>query len=457
MAAMTRTRQAIALAITTVALAGGGAQARVTPQEAAALGTTLTAFGAEKGGSADGAIPPYSGGLARPPTGYKPGETRLIDPFADEKPVRVVTGSNVGSDTARLTEGTLKLLRRDPSFRLDVYPTHRTIAYPDWLLENTRRNATEARPDESGIGVSGVLAGIPFPIPKDGREVMWNHRIRYLGRSVQFKYDSWLVDGSGQRVLTSTAEAHWEFPVFEPKRTETLRGDEPLIEWKIDYSAPQRRAGEGMMLIDAVNPVQRPRHIWSYVPGQRRVKAVDMPDDALHGSSSGAYTNDDAFVYTGALERFDLKLLGKREMLVPYNTYRLSYHANPEDVLQPGHINPDLLRWELHRVWVVEATLKPGEHHAYSRRVFYVDEDSWSALASDAYDQEGKLQRAVFNFVSYDYNAGVQYPFNHAAYDFGTGAYFLAFFVGPYYGVRHVAPLPLSEWSPDSLAGAGVR
>jgi hypothetical protein len=448
-------RRTTALALAAVAFASV-AQAAVTPQEAAALGTTLTPVGAETAGNASGTIPAYAGGLA-PPAGFKPGEARRPDPFVAERPVRVVTASSMAGSEVQLTAGTQELLRRYPSFRVDVYPTHRTVAYPDYLLANTRRNATEARTTDGGLHIDNVLPGIPFPIPKDGREVMWNHRLHYMGRAVQFKYDGWIVDGSGQRTNASTALFRWEIPVFDPKRTAKIDEGEPLILWKLDYSGPQRRAGEALLLIDAINPLVQGRRAWVYLPGQRRVKAVEMPDDALHAGSSGAYANDDAYVYTGVLERFDVKLLGKREMLVPYSTYRLSYHEKVEDILQPGHLNPDLLRWELHRVWVVEATLKPDQRHIYSRRVFYVDEDSWAALAADDYDLDGKLRRTVFSLLTYSYDAVVPHTANHVAYDFGTGSYFLAFLPGPYAGVKYVEPLPASEWSPDAIAGAGLR
>ena len=446
----------MALCLTTVVFASV-AQAGVTPEEAAALGTTLTPIGAEMAGNASGSIPAFAGGLLTPPAGFRPGESRRLDPFADEKPLRVVTPANLADAASQLTAGTQELLRRHPSFRVDVYPTHRTVAYPDYLVANTRRNATDARAIHGGLGLENARPGVPFPIPKDGREVIWNHRLHYMGRAVQFKYDGWLVDASGQRVHVSTAQSRWEFPIFDAKRDTPLEEDEPLFLWKVEYSGPQRRAGEAMLLIDAVNPLRQGRRVWSYLPGQRRSKQVEMPDDAPHGGSSGTYLNDDGFVYTGVLERFDVKLLGKREMLVPYNTYRLSYHKNVDDILQPRHVNPDLLRWELHRVWVVEATLKPGEHHPYSRRVFYVDEDSWAALASDEYDLEGKLVRAVYSLPSYSYDAGVLHTTNHVAYDFGTDAYFLAFLPGPHSGVHYVEPLRASDWSPDAITGAGVR
>jgi hypothetical protein len=445
-----------ALALATL-FSAHGAGAAVTAEEAEALGTTLTAVGAEKSGSADGRIPAYTGGLPTATTSAGRPDASLADPFADENPLRVLTAGDLGGAEAELTAGTLELLRTHPTFRVDVYPAHRTMADPEWLLANTRRNATHARLVDDGLTLENALPGIPFPIPGDGNEVMWNHRLHYMGRAMEFKYDSWLVTSSGNRNLTTTAQSAWDFPVFDPKRTRPLRPDDALFRWKLDYSGPQRRAGEAFLLIDSVDPLKAPRKTWSYVPGQRRAKRVDVPDDAPHSSSSGAYINDDAFVYTGVLERYDLKLLGKREMIVPYNTYRLTYHANVDDVLRKEEINPELLRWELHRVWVVEATLKPGQNHVYGRRVFYVDEDSWAALASDEYDLDGKLLRAVYALPTYDYVSGVPFTVMHVAYNLGTGAYFLAFFPDPHSGVSYAESLPDRLWAPDSMAGSGLR
>jgi hypothetical protein len=435
-----------------------GLQAAVSPQEAAALGGTLTAFGAERAGNADGSIPEYTGGLPKLYSGPGHGEFRAEDPFAGEKPLRVLTGANAEQAASQLTAGTMELLRRHPTFRVDVYPAHRTAAYPDWLLENTRRNATGARSTDGGLGFKDALPGIPFPIPADGSEVMWNHRLRYMGRAVEQKYESWLVDGSGQSMLTSAAVGRWEFPVYDDKRRGTpISQDERLFNWKGIYTGPQRRAGEGMLLLEAVNPLKQPRSVWSYVPGQRRVRLVNMPDDAPSSSSSGAYIVDDAFVFNGSLERFDVKLLGKREMLVPYNTYRLAFHSKGDEILRPGHINPDVVRWELHRVWVVEATLKPGQHHPYGRRVFYVDEDTWAALASDEYDAEGKLLRAVFAFSTFGFETGVPFTCSFAPYSFDTGGYYLSYHPDSATAIHYVEPLPESGWSPDALAGSGVR
>ncbi len=62
----------------------------------------------------------------------------------------------------------------------------------------------------------------------------------------------------------------------------------------------------------------------SYLPGQRRVKAApDVAYDTPNPGTAGATTYDDAFMFNGAMDRYDFKLIGKKEMYVPYNAYKL--------------------------------------------------------------------------------------------------------------------------------------
>ena len=220
-----------------------------------------------------------------------------------------------------------------------------------------------------------------------------------------------------------------------------------------------RRAGEAILVIDSVNPLKQGRRAWQYLPGQRRVKlAPDLAYDTPNPGSAGSSTYDDVSVYNGAMDRYNWKLVGKKEMYIPYGNYRLSYHKNPADVTKPNHLNPDFVRWELHRVWVVEATLKEGARHVYSKRVFYLDEDSWLAVGSDEYDARGQLYRSSFACPSYSYDVQAQFGDTVAIYDFNTGAYNISGLFGPYAGLKYMTELPKdSFWSPDALAGAGVR
>lgn len=447
------------LAASFAAMFSTGVLGVATPQEAAQLGTTLTGVGAEKAGNRDGTIPEYTGGLTTPPAGYQKGSGIRPDPFADQKPRLTIDSKNVAQHADKLTMGTQELFKRNPAtMRIDVYPTQRTVAYPKRILDNTLKNATGARSVEEGLGMANALPGVPYPIPKSGNEAMWNHLMKYSGHSFALKYDNWNVDSAGVPTLALTADGWEEYPLNDPKRTDPAVGTDGYWKLKLLYSGPARRAGEGLMGLDFVNAIVQPRKAWSYLPGQRRVKlAPDIAYDTPNPGSAGVATYDNAFLFNGAQDRYDWKLVGKKEMYVPYNGYRLAYAKNPADVTKPGHVSPDLWRWELHRVWVVEATLKPGKRHIYAKRVFYLDEDSWVAVASDEYDARGQLYTAGFSNVhaAYDNMAVLMYPY--MIYNFASGAYTVSNLSGGYSGIKFVDPLPASQWSPEALAGAGVR
>jgi hypothetical protein len=440
-----------------LALACGGAFA-ATPEEARQLGANLTAVGAEKAGNKEGTIPEYTGGLSALPAAYVKGSGVRPDPYASDKPRLVITGKNLQGMEDKLTAGAKELLKRFPSFRIDVYPTHRPVAMPKFYLDNTAKNAVNARATEGGVGVEGALAGVPFPIPKSGHEVMWNHLLRYQGQAFTTRYESWNVDSAGVPSMATTGEIWEEFPLSDPKNMEPARQGDVFFRTKLNYLAPARRAGEALMAFDAVNPAVQPRRVWQYLPGQRRVKlAPDVAYDTPNPGSAGTSTYDDAWIFNGALDRYDFKLVGKKEMVVPYSEYKLFGHKEVTDIVKPNHLNPDFVRWELHRVWVVEATLKQGKRHIYSKRTFYIDEDSWAALASDQYDARGQLYRASFDHLVYAYDAQATYTGNHVIYDFISGAYNLTGMSGPHGGLKYIEPLKASQWSPEALSGAGVR
>ncbi len=311
------------------------AQAAVSTDQAARLGTSLTAIGAEKAGNADGSIPAYQGGLLTPPASYRSGASMRPDPFASDKPLLVIDGKNAEQYKGQLTATTLELLKRYPSYRVDVYPTHRSVALPQAVLDNTRKNATAANSKEGGTAVDNVLPGIPFPIPQNGAEAMWNFLLRYQGVSMTAKYDSWNVDAAGKPSLSTTGQANISYPIYEDM-TKLIGAKDTYYQMKLVYTGPARRAGEAMMLRDAANPLVQPRSAWQYLPGQRRVKlAPNLAYDTPNPGTSGSGTYDDVFVFNGALDRYDWTLVGKQEMYVPYNTYQLTYNTDVKQVITP--------------------------------------------------------------------------------------------------------------------------
>jgi hypothetical protein len=435
-------------------LTGLAAQAAITADQAKTLGSTLTGVGAEKAANKDGSIPAYGGGLTTPPAGHKAGDGIRANPFANDKPKLVIDAKNMAQHADKLTEGTKALLQQYPTFRVDVYPTQRSVAFPKWVLDNTAKIAITAKTSNGGRSIEGAHAGFPFPIPKDGYEAMWNHLVRFNGPAYESKYRNLTVDANGRATLATEGMSVQEYPYWDNSKTSA----DTYWRIKLSYTGPARRAGEALLIVDPLDIGAKERRAWSYLPGQRRVKvAPDFSFDTPNPGSAGGNTFDDLFIFNGSMDRYDFKLVGKKEMLVPYNNYAAVYGAKQDDLLKANHLNPDLVRWELHRVWVVEATLREGKRHVYSKRTFYLDEDSWMAVASDEYDARGQLYRTGFAYMAPSYDLPAPYTDMFGHYDLVSRVYSLTGFIAETGGLRHTKPLPEREWTADSLAGSGVR
>jgi Protein of unknown function (DUF1329) len=370
--------------------------AAVSPEEAARLGKDLTPLGGEMAGNADGSIPAWSGGLKSPADAgfpdYKTGQHHP-DPYANDKPLYTITAANMSQYASKLTEGHKQLLQTYKDYKMIVYPTHRSAAVPQRIYDATKRIATTANLAPGGNGVTGAVEGIPFPIPKQGVEVFWNHVLRYRATAAARNIGQAPVTAGGTYNLVEFKD---EFLFQYSVAGVTQAALNNIIAYFIqETTQPARLAGEILLVHETLDQSKENRKAWVYNPGQRRVRrAPNVAFDNPGTNADNLRTSDQFDMYNGSPERYDWKLLGKREMIVAYNSYRLqSNKLKYSDILQKNHINQDLARYELHRVWVVDSMLKPGTSHLYSRRTLYVDEDSWQILAVDCYDSRGKLYR----------------------------------------------------------------
>lgn len=436
---------------------GSSTFAAVTPDEANRLKTLLTPLGGEKAGNKEGTIPAWDGGYIKVAPGFKPGDKRA-DPFSNEKPRFSITAKNMDQHADKLSEGIKGLLKKYPeSMRLDIYPTHRTAAAPQWLYDNTFKNATRAKTTDNGYSMEGAYGGVPFPIVKDGAEVMWNHVLRWRGYAISAPLRIYVGAADGKLVFASEVrDDHW-FPYYDKNGSlEKFKGD----YWMLRHFelAPPFKAGEQILIRDPVNQMVRGRQAWQYLTGQRRVRraptiSFDTPDFV----ASNQNYFDEVFMFMGSLERYEWKLMGKKEMYVPYNNNRF-FLAKLSDVLSPHHLNPDHVRWELHRVWVVEATLAEGKRHVVPKRRFYVDEDTWSVLLIEGYDARGQLWRAhhTLPFVAPDIPAVVAQSF--IVFDLQRGSWVANNLYNeqaePW---KVVDPWPETYFTPEALAAGGVR
>lgn len=430
------------------------AYAAVSATEASQLGKTLTMMGAEIAGNAEKTIPRYTGGLSKTPAGVRVKNGKRPSPYDDEKPVFSINHQNMATYSGKITEGAKKLFERYPDFRMDVYTTHRSVAFPQSVLDATRQCAETAKLVNNDNTLQGAKACTPFPIPKTGAEAIWNHKLRYDGTSYNLQYEAYNTNRFGTKVMASKGDNVVYYNYYDPKDT----SNDKLASFWVNYTGPARHAGERLLVHEALDDVNVGRRAWQYMPGQRRTKrAPNVAYDTPNPSTAGGSTYDDALMYNGAIDRYDWKLVGKKEMYVPYNNYTLSYFSTPEEALKPRFVNPDLVRWELHRVWEVEATLKPNKRHVYSKRTFYLDEDSWLILASDQYDARGQLYRSGFSFMTQSYDELATFSSNHVHYDFTAQIYAMNYWPNcASCGVVYKSVSP-NLFSPDNLSGSGVR
>ncbi|MBT9497038.1 MAG: DUF1329 domain-containing protein [Zoogloea sp.] len=433
-------------------LMAGSAWAGVTADEAAKLKTTLTPLGAERAGNKEGSIPAWTGGVAKGPAGAP--NSLPADPYAKDKPEFQITAANMAQYAGKLSEGAQALLKKYPSFHIDVYPTRRSAAVPQYVQDNTFRNATKGELVGNGESVKGVYGGIPFPIPKSGIEVYWNHTLHYRVPSTEFGMKNIIGSADGRRTLGTAADNNNQAPYYYPDGSaEKWQGDYLLA--RFTNKAPTFKVGEALVIRDTVNAPET-RAAWQYLVGQRRVRraptvAYDTPDFV----ASGANYFDEVIGFYGAPDRYEWKLVGKKEMYIPYNNNR--FFNTPEDeAFVPHHPDPAKTRWELHRVWVVEASLAPGKRHAVPKRRFYFDEDTWAVSMVDGYDAEGKLWRTnfVFPYTVPEVPALVSDPvfvFNLQAGTFSC----VQCINGGYW--RSVGIKPDRFFTGDALASDGVR
>lgn len=438
------------------ALLSAPALAGVSAEEAEQLKTTLTPLGAERAGNREGTIPAWTGGYTTPFPGDQPGRQRG-DPFAAEKPLLSITAQNMDQYAAKLTDGVQAMLKKYPdTYRLEVYPTHRTAAAPQWVYDNTFKNAT--RGSLQGDKAENVYGGVPFPMPKSGIEVMWNHVLRWRGESYKVDTDQYQITATGKNVLISDAVAIFNYPYyFKDSSLEAFSKTQDYYKSRVSTAGPPLRAGEVIVGIGNLDGAKD--QSWVYLAGQRRVRKLpNACCDTPSPFSGGLMTFDESDVWWGRLDRFDWTLVGKQEKYIPYNGNRYWKAGKSDEMLGEHHLKPEHVRWELHRVWVVEANLRQGQRHAAVKSRYYCDEDSWNCVLADRWDANGQLWKTLWAIPMLipDLPGVVSLPFGFN--DLVSGTFYMNGVVNRKQFHYDIMPrYSDTEFSPDAIAGEGIR
>lgn len=449
-------KKLLASGVLAATLVAGNAFGAVSAEEAAKLGDSLTPIGAEKAGNG-GEIPAWDGGLKEAPAGYK-NDGIYLDPFADDEVKFTIDQSNVDEYADKLSAGQVAMIKKYDTYKIPVYETRRTATYPQAIMDQTIENATTSELVAGGNGIENYQEGVPFPLPKEGVEVIWNHITRYRGGSVQRNVGQVTPTESGAySVVKFQDEFTWRASLedFDPAEDPNV-----LFYFKQAITAPARLAGNVLLVHDTLNQVAEARRAWVYNAGQRRVRrAPQVAYDGPGTAADGMRTTDNFDLFNGAPDRYNWEIVGKKEMYIPYNSYKLvDRSVSYDDIVQAGHINQDLARYELHRVWHVRATLKEGERHIYGQRDFFIDEDTWQAAVIDHYDGRGELWRVAEAHAMQFYDVQVPWYAIETLYDLLSGRYLALGLTNeendPYtFGVSRSS----RDYTPAALRRAGTR
>lgn len=435
--------------------------AAVSAEEAKQLGgAALTIFGAEKAGNKAGTIPAYTAETVKEPPNHVPGE--YSDPW-NEKPLFSITAQNYTQYADKL-DGYVEMFKKYANYRMDIYPTHRTTVFPKFFLDNTVKNATSCKAVEGELVLQGCYGGVPFPLPKTGAEVMWNHLFTYQGYFNKANFSGYVVSDNGTVTLQAVNDAYQIYPMFDPKRTTPAGPNDIYWGYRSDTTGPARRAGEKLLILDAVDALHVGRRVWQYIPGQRRVKlAPDLAYDTPSPYGGGAITMDESKGFLGALDRYNWKLVGKKEKFILANAFKVNdYKTCGVGVFHTKSFpNPDCMRWELHRIWEVEGTLKSGFRHIYSKRRSFWDEDGYSGGTSENYDASGKLYRIV-TVIYYPFYDGTGVDGGGSVHqDMQTGIWASQGWAGEkglgFWALPPITDKQKAMFSPESMAGEGIR
>ena len=408
---------ALALSVTT-------AVAKVPESELARLDKDLTPMGSVRAGNEAGTIPEWTGGLTEAPAGYTPGG-HLVDPFPDDKPLFTITADNVDQYADNLSPGQVALFKKYPeTYKMNIYQTRRTVALPEDMYSVVRENGLTAELVNDGNGVVNFKAAHAFPIPQNAYEVLWNHMTRYRGGVAERTYVQVPVQANGAFVPVKITDT-MTWPDFLVGGKDPVKDRNVLLYFTYAISSPPQLTGTVLLVHETVDQKTDARRAWLYNAGQRRVRrAPQVAYDGPGQGSDGMRTADDFDMINGAPDRYDWKLVGKKELYIPYNSYKL---ASPDltykQIHLKGHMNPEYTRYELHRVWEIEATLKEGSRHIYAKRVYFVDEDSWQVSVKDQYDGQGQLWRIGEAHAIQYYDENVPWLTTETVIDLDDGRY----------------------------------
>ncbi|MEO6026696.1 MAG: DUF1329 domain-containing protein, partial [Candidatus Binatia bacterium] len=329
--------------------------------------------------------------------------------IAEVQPGDVITKANQDKIKGLVSDGVQWCVNR--GMEMKIIPTQK-IPLPKLYQEATEKYSAQVKLKEDQT-LEGYVSGRPFPQvdvadPHAATKLMYNfERTHYFTDDLAlhlFDADTGQlqVDSEGNqryvverhfvldwlRALQFTGRLHIDpKPEIVPNKDGAFRkaGLYPILE-------PFDLKGIGGLNYRYLDPL-RQDDLWLYLPSLRRVRRLSSAQrsEALFGQDIDV---DSYGGYAGQIPWFTWKFIGKKPMLA-------SLHG---ENMPPVPCKTDggmtfCEAWENRpEVLIVEGTPK-AEAYAFSKRIIYIDHESFFIVYTDLYDRGGELWKTVMQSI----------------------------------------------------------
>ncbi len=143
--------------------------------------------------------------------------------------------------------------------------------------------------------------------------------------------------------------------------------------------------------------------MWMYIPSMRRVRRMSTAQrmDSLGGGFEATW--DDFQTFAGKVMQYDWKFIERRDALLP------TIAKGKPEWLEGRHlagVNDSFRR--VKGAYIIECIPK-DPNHIYSKKVIWVDPESWHMPYGEYYDRKNKLWKVFHFHIAFD-NKGNYYP-----------------------------------------------
>jgi hypothetical protein len=313
----------------------------------------------------------------------------------------VITAANADSVAEQVSPGVMWCLKH--GMKLNIIP-YKQIVLPKPYTEATEKYSGQVKLSDGGRRIEGHVAGLPFPdidvnTPDAAWKIMWNYYYRpyytddYSYRN--FTAETGPITDKGMEIERRYVIAYQGRLYYKGRLYIDPKPEMPNPE-KLHYKeitgpilAPLDLKGAGNLNYRFLGLEEHDR-TWLYLPTLRRVRRLSSAQrsDSVFGQDSDV---DSYWGYAGNIGWSKWTYLGKKTMLGAYH----ASHSPVQWCPPPGDF-AFCDDWEPRETFIVEG-VSTLPQYAFSKRVLFIDKETYTVMYSDLYDRGGRLWKVVIN------------------------------------------------------------